>query len=193
MTESAINTANISVSQPVSTGGIIFRAPKGTALPTDASTALEAAYESLGDIGEDGFTESTKADSNDFKDMAGNIVLSVSGNKSRSFKTTFIEAKRVPLLKFVYGDSNVEVDDTTSALKSVNMSNADQPECIIVAEELMSDGTKRRTVFDRAKASDWDDVDHQKGKLLSYGMTIKLLDNGDNSAGHIYFAAPANA
>lgn len=191
MAENAIDTANITVSQPVSTGGIIYWAPKGTALPTDASTALAVDYESLGDIDEDGFTESIKTDSNDFKDMAGNIVLTVGAGLTRTFKITFIEAMRVSLLKFIYGSSNVTVDPTTSALNSVNLSNADQPEGVMVIEELMSDGTKRRTVLDRVKASDYDDIDHQKGKLLSYGVTVKALDNGSNSSGMVYFAKAA--
>src|SRR5574344_320898 len=192
MTESAINTSNVTASKPVSNGGIVYWAPKGTALPTDAPTALAAEYESLGDIGEDGFTESTKTDSNDFKDMAKNVVLTTSAGKTRSFKVTFIEALRVSLMKFIYGSASVTVDGTTSALTRVEMSNADQPEGVMVIEELMSDGTKRRTVLDRAKVSDYDDIDHQQGKLLSYGVTISALDD-NGKAGNIYFAKQPSA
>ena len=41
------NTANVSVGKPRPAGGI-YRAPIGTALPTDANTALDPAYKSAG-------------------------------------------------------------------------------------------------------------------------------------------------
>ena len=43
--------ANVSAASPISTGGVLV-APKGTALPTDETTALNAAFKALGYIGE---------------------------------------------------------------------------------------------------------------------------------------------
>lgn len=37
-------------------GGAVFRAPIGTAIPTDATTALAVAFKNLGYISEDGIS-----------------------------------------------------------------------------------------------------------------------------------------
>ena len=44
---------NVTAASPISTGGILV-APKGTALPTDTDTALNAAFKALGYVGEGG-------------------------------------------------------------------------------------------------------------------------------------------
>lgn len=43
------NTANVTTGKP-KVAGAVYRAPSGTALPTDASTALAAAYLDMGYI-----------------------------------------------------------------------------------------------------------------------------------------------
>lgn len=47
------NAQNVSVAKP-KVGGAVFVAPVGTDLPTDATTALNAAYQNVGYISEDG-------------------------------------------------------------------------------------------------------------------------------------------
>ena len=52
----ANNVANVVAGKPLAAGGV-WIAPLGTALPTDETTALNAAFKSAGYIGEDGLTE----------------------------------------------------------------------------------------------------------------------------------------
>ena len=49
--------ANVSVGKPA-VSGAIFRAPTGTTLPTDATTALASAYKAMGYVSDDGVTQS---------------------------------------------------------------------------------------------------------------------------------------
>ena len=50
--EMEMKAKNVTTGKP-KTGGAVFRAPLGTALPTDAKTALDEAFKNLGYCSED--------------------------------------------------------------------------------------------------------------------------------------------
>ena len=63
------DVANVSTGAP-KIGGYVFRSTTAKALPTDATTALEADFKTLGFISEDGVTNSNSPESSDTKDWA---------------------------------------------------------------------------------------------------------------------------
>ena len=69
------NKKNVSLGKPKKTG-CLYYAPAGTALPTDATTALPAAYTCVGYLSEDGVTNATDTDTTDINEMGGIKVLS---------------------------------------------------------------------------------------------------------------------
>ena len=86
------NTAtNTSVGKPKTSGGV-YMAPLGTALPTDASTALASEYVSLGYIAEGGVTNSNSPESEDYKAWGGDTVLSYQTGKDDTFALGLIES-----------------------------------------------------------------------------------------------------
>ena len=73
--------ANVTVGKPKITGAI-FRAPLGTTLPTDATTALDEAFKQLGYASEDGVTNSNSPETDQIKAWGGDIVATLSQKKA---------------------------------------------------------------------------------------------------------------
>ena len=90
------NVANVSSAKGVK-GGYIFTAPVGTALPTDYTTALPEAWKCLGYISEDGYVEALDTDSEDIKDMNGDLMASPQTSRVESAQLTLAEIKAATL------------------------------------------------------------------------------------------------
>lgn len=96
----------VTVSKP-KVGGAVYRAPLGTTPPTDATTALDKAFKSLGYISEDGLTNSNSPESDSIPAWGGDKVLYYQTAKDDTFGFMLIEAMNEDVLKTVYGDKNV--------------------------------------------------------------------------------------
>lgn len=171
-----INKEGASVFNVRSDGGIFYVAPKGTTMPTEAKTAMTsyAAFMSLGDIDEDGFTDSTDVkDGDSFKDINGDEVLATAGGKTRTVKVKFIEPTRLSVLKSYFGEGNVERTGADTTIDADT--KPDSTERCFVADEVLSNGVFQRTCIARGITMSYDDVSHSKGDLMAYGMTIKCV------------------
>lgn len=108
--------SNVTAASPVTTGGILG-APRGTALPTTATAALNSAFVAYGYAGEKGLEPSGDgAKYKDIKAWGGDTVTVVLENKSiTKFKFTLIEAFNPDVNKLVFGEGNVTVTAATTS------------------------------------------------------------------------------
>lgn len=75
----ANNKDNVSTGKP-KVGGAVFTAITGSTLPTDATTALDAAFKSLGYCSEDGVTNSSGISTENIKAWA---VISLTHHRQK--------------------------------------------------------------------------------------------------------------
>lgn len=110
---------NVTAASPIATGGILV-APKGTALPTDTDTALNAAFVPLGYVGEGGIEPAGEGASyNDIKAWGGDIVTSVLETKSiTKYKFTLLEVFTKAVADQVFGSTNVTFTAAAGAVPS---------------------------------------------------------------------------
>ena len=93
--------------------GAVFAAPAGSAVPTDAVTALGTAFKDLGFLSEDGVTRSRSLSSSNIKEWGGKVVLITEEEDITTVKFKMIEYLNTEVQKVVNGDENVTGDLTT--------------------------------------------------------------------------------
>lgn len=106
-----MNTAEVGVGAAKVTGAI-WVAPKGTTLPTDATTSLAGTYKLLGFTSDAGVTISENDSSQDLIAWEGRTkVYSVKSEYYETVAFTPIQTNE-DVLKLTWGDSNVTVSGT---------------------------------------------------------------------------------
>lgn len=106
-------TAEVTAAKPVLTGGVSV-APLGTPVPTDAATPLDEAFIGLGYIDEEGVAPTTERSTENKKAWGGTIVYVMQTEYSRIYEFTMLQSTSVDVLRYVFGDANVEVVDATA-------------------------------------------------------------------------------
>ena len=171
------NTAtNVTVGKP-NVSGAVYRAPLGTTLPTDATTALDAAFVPLGYVSEDGLSNNNELSVEATKAWGGNIVLRSLTEMNDEFALTLIETKNVDVLKAVYGDANVTVDASNNV--TVNVIAEDPVEAVWVFELALRGGIARRIVIPDGAITSRDEITYNDSDPVGYGITISAYPDAD--------------
>lgn len=164
-----LDSNNVSSSTP-KVGGAFSRAPLGTALPTDATTALDKAFVSLGYISEDGVTNSNSPETSDTKAWGGAVVLSSLTGRPDTFKLKLIEGLNAAVLKVSYGDA--QVSGTLADGLTVKVGPVDMEHGSYVIEMIMKDGTLKRIVIPDAAVTAVSDITYKSGDPVGYEITL---------------------
>ena len=169
--------------------GVVYRAPKGTTLPTDADTALASAYTSLGYLSEDGFSNSYEISSEDIREMGGNVVLTVQTEVTDTFTFKLISALDADVLKAVYGDSNVT--GSLAAGMAVTVAGSEPEESVWVLETIMRDGALKRIVIPDGKVTAIGEIAYRRNEAVGYELTVTALLDSTAGFNHKEFMKAA--
>lgn len=181
------NVANVTTGKPAVTGAV-FRAPVGTTLPTDATTALDNAFVELGYVSEDGITNTNTPESDNIKAWGGQVVLVVQTEKSDEWGLTLLESLNPNVLKTVYGDANVTQTGTAITVQATAEELADQS---YVFEMLLKGGVKQRVVIPTGSISEVGEVVYKDDEAVGYELTIIALPNARGVTHFKYILPPS--
>ena len=180
----ANNSANVSAAKPKASGAISW-APSGTTVPTDATTALAAAFESVGYVSSDGLTEKEERSYTKHKAWGGDTVASSQDGYEKTYSFKMIETNKATM-KARYGSSNVEVG-TDGAVEQVKHNATELPEGVWVIEMVIA-GRVCRKVMPRAKIEEIGEVKYSDSELVAYDVTLGLLPDADGNYETDYYA-----
>lgn len=183
------NTAtNVSTGKP-NISGAVYVAPLSTTLPTDATTALDAAFVCLGYVSEDGLENNNELDVSEIKAWGGNIVYRSLNGLDDTFSLSLIESENVDVLKNVYGDANVTVDANGNV--TINIVAEDPQEKIWVFELAMRGGRAKRIVIPDGAVTARETITYNDSDAVAYGITVSAYPDSTGKT-HVEFLEAAS-
>ena len=147
--------ANVTTGRP-KTAGSVYRAPAGTAVPTDATTELAVAFKAMGYISEDGVANGRSADTETIREWGGDAVYESEDNVQDTFKFKMIETLNPEVLKAVHNDANVS--GTLAAGITVKVNGDEHESAAWVIDMIMRGGVLKRICIPDAKISEISDI-----------------------------------
>lgn len=176
---------NIAVAKQC-TGGVLFVAPSGTPLPTNATDKLDDAFKNVADLNEDGITRSTDVDTTDINNMSGEKAASFIASYEETFQFVMLETNAATL-SVRYGKDRVKSNGdevtsfTTGMPKNEHVS--------IIADILMSGmNKKQRVVIPDAVLTDTGDLQYHSGDAITYDVTFSTFPDKQGNNSYNYFA-----
>jgi hypothetical protein len=170
------NVSEIAESRAVATGAISV-APVGSALPTDATTALDAAFKGLGYVGPAGVAHPRAVGTDEQKDMNGDTVFRMQNDFSRTYQAELLQAENVDIKKMIFGSANVVVTAAT-ALHGTQIAVADKGipgERVSLVVDVFSGAKRHREVVTIAQPTEVEQGPLVGTAVRSYTVTWQVF------------------
>ena len=168
----AQTATNVTAAKPAS-GGAVYRAPLGTALPANSTTALAAAFVPLGYCSQDGLTNSKSSTVEEIKAWGGDTVYTLQTDATDTFSFTLLEALNADVLKTIYGEANVS--GTLASGIAVSSKADDATEYVWVFDMITRGNATKRIVLPDAKITDLGEITYSDSDAVGYQVTLTAM------------------
>jgi hypothetical protein len=170
--------------------GVCYIAPEGTALPTDADTALNVAFVDYGEISVDGLTEAFSVETSTIENWEGETIRILQTKTELTFRVRFLETTEETMELF-YGGS---VESQTTASRIPLQTPDPTPMALAITLTDTGDDTFKRFIIPRAVVQDRSEVQHMSGDASSYEVTFAALKDATlGTFGYLQFDADLTA
>jgi len=152
-------------------GGVFYRAPLGTTLPTNATAPLNALFVDHGWLGEEGITISVNRDIKKHYAFGSDLVKTTQGQFDEQLKLSFLESDP-DVLETVFGAGvTLGTDGAGNRTIRVEHKSKQLPRSAFVIHTV--DGNKvRRLVVQEGAVVDVGDISYMHTDILKYSITI---------------------
>lgn len=178
------------VGAPAKASGGIYTAPLGTALPTDASTALAEAFKLGGLISEDGLNEAPTRSTENVKSWGGHTARVLQSEYALKLTYTIIE-RTEESLKEVFGADNVKVASAVGGTTRSIMKKAQQLPTMVRVADMLDSAVKIRTVYPRSQVVEVGETQYHGAGLISYPLTVECYPDENGVYGYEYEFVPS--
>lgn len=164
-------------------GGAIYTAPVGTALPTDATTALNEAFKCLGAVSDAGLKNNISRTTQDTKAWGGTVVDSSQTEFKDEFTYELMDATDENVLKSVFGDANVT--KTADAI-TIKVNAKELNEMSWVVDMVLKNGTLKRIVIPKGKVTAVGEISYVDNDTIGYACTMTTFPDATENNHYEY-------
>jgi hypothetical protein len=152
----------------------------GSTGPTDTTTALDAAFDALGLLSDDGMTESREQESTDHYAHGGILVRTTRSKHKRTIVVTALEDN--PVVFDLVNPGSDAATTTGTTTRTVKVPSDPNPKAFVL-ELVDGDVTKRRHI-PRGEVVEVGDIAISDNEMTMYELTINIYPASD---GTLYF------
>lgn len=153
----------------------VYVGPVATPAPTNIATALNAGFEALGLLHEDGLTEARSEDSTDHYAWGGILIRTVRSKHKRTFTVTPLEDNPVV---FALKNPGSEVDSTGGVTtRTVKVPNTRNIQSFVF--ELIDGDITQRLYIPEGEVTAVGDETHSDSEMTSGELTITVYPDAD--------------
>lgn len=163
-------------------GGGIWTAPSGSTLPTDASTALDNAFNTLGYVSDAGVTRSISRDNTVIHAWGGDPVAVLSNNKTETFRFKLIEPSNVDVLGITFGEA---AGTLAAGITVKSKADISTPRAYCIST-IMADDVHQRIVIPSGVVTDIGEIVYVDNDVVGFELTITAMADEQGCTAYEY-------